>query len=258
MLPLDILINAILSSKGIRNMMIQYIDYGEHEEHCPITTKYLQEIKLLFPTLYQSHVFLGVICSLQPYTDNDLIDNETVGKILGYPCCEDYNKSHEISFHVNVRSTDDMQYQLFANVACDRSKEEHFVKFVEIANMTINDNLHIDSRLEKNCIYYCVNFDYSSETIIKSLITNTFNSDYVESLRNILGNLFSYSRDILEHVDFTNQKHIGILIGLLATDIHNPVEHFYPLPIYNKDDVKATMNAWGDKIVCCLDQTKRH
>lgn len=262
MLPIDLLINALLASKGVRNMMVQFIDYNEDPENCPITETYLREIKHLFPSLQQSYVYSGVICSLTSFTDSDLCNDAVLGRILGYPCCDDYGKECEISFHVNVRVTDGTEHQLFANVACDKSHETEFAQFVDMANKIINEHLDCissiaEKRVKQNCVYYFVQNNFSAKTLIKSLTDKTFNRDHLDSLANILGNLFSMEDDIVSHIDFANSVHVGIIIGLLATDMHNPLTHFYPLPSYNRKDVHETMNAWGREIVSCLDKTKK-
>jgi hypothetical protein len=96
-LELSILMNCILVDKGIRPaMLIQPQDYGEVTWNDPHTKQILDSIQTKFPRLKQSHhyeKYQGIIVSKQNF-NGKTIDNTEMGRILGYPCYEDYETSN--------------------------------------------------------------------------------------------------------------------------------------------------------------------
>ena len=89
------ILNAILVNERVRSaMLVQPQDYKERTGTDPITLSIVNKIKRLFPELYsidKYETYQGTIISKKPYDgDKATISLGKMGKILGYPCFNDY------------------------------------------------------------------------------------------------------------------------------------------------------------------------
>jgi hypothetical protein len=85
------LMNCVLVQEGVRNaFLLQYIDYGERSHNEPISKQKLAGIKEYFPELIQSRNVQGMIISKNIYTYKESYNEATLGKILGFPCSDEF------------------------------------------------------------------------------------------------------------------------------------------------------------------------
>jgi len=92
------LINCVLVQAGVRNaFLLQYIDYGENSPYDPESSRKLAGIRKYFPDLKHSDSVQGMIISKNRYTLDESYNEIDMGKILGFPCAEefDYILNHE-------------------------------------------------------------------------------------------------------------------------------------------------------------------
>jgi hypothetical protein len=86
------LVNCILVQAGIRNaFLLQYIDYGENSPNDPESSYKLAGIQEYFPELIQSESVQGMLISKNKYTWEESYDEADMGRILGFPCVDDFD-----------------------------------------------------------------------------------------------------------------------------------------------------------------------
>jgi len=85
------LVNCVLVQEGVRNaFLLQYIDYGENSPYNLESSQKLVGIQKYFPDLKQSPSIEGMIISKNAYTWEEIYNEEAMGKILGFPCAEEF------------------------------------------------------------------------------------------------------------------------------------------------------------------------
>jgi hypothetical protein len=174
-LPITIILNCILVNENVRPaMLVQPADYKERT-HSDLRTKSIIEgIKKYFPnfiltTDYEN--YQGVIVSKidYHYNGNKNIGAKEMGKILGYPCYEDFTTidknsiSYAIEIYVKVNQVNQVnQIQILANKCKDITKLPEF-------NSLANKAKHAFAKKE-----------YSE-------LLNGFEVKYVDNIDNLLG-----------------------------------------------------------------------
>ena len=153
---LDVYMNVVLVNNDIRPaMMIQPQDYDEETHHDHITSNLLQQIKKLFPNLIQTtnyEEYQGVIISKTDYT-NEIINLTKMGKILGYPCADDFMEIKEEEYTINIYAItfDDESIQIFPNICKNLSKIKIFEKIASDAKKVFQTD-HLLKKLIKDVI----------------------------------------------------------------------------------------------------------
>jgi hypothetical protein len=86
------LANCVLVQEGVRNaFLLQYIDYGENSPNDPESSYKLAGIQEYFPELIQSESVQGMLISKNKYTWEESYDEADMGRILGFPCVDDFD-----------------------------------------------------------------------------------------------------------------------------------------------------------------------
>lgn len=125
------LINAFLVNVGIRpSCLLQYIDYENNID----AEQTLEKIKTLFPDLYHTKNYQGMILCKKDLTNIQINTSKKLGDILGYPCSDDFNQiiQQNISGYVIELTCyycyDDVIYktQLIANRCIELNKLDDF------------------------------------------------------------------------------------------------------------------------------------
>lgn len=267
---LDELLNCILVQNDVRPaMLIQPADYAEATYKDPKTAAKLKAIKREFPDLIQSVIDGGeVLIAKHEINAYDINENADMGKILGYPCHDDYqytldNKDAvKVGIAINAQLTpgfDKDTVQLFAYMCRDErflaesiafaEKCEHVLKADPIVGKII-----ISVSATKTVIMppkYLINKLVSGEEIAKSEKTEIINN---------LWNLGFPEQEGLElteiNYQFQNPVQRGMLIALLTVYDNNQMEPFWPLQ-YRKErrQVDKISAAWAKELIRVFRET---
>jgi hypothetical protein len=259
---IDVFLNCILVDKGIRSaMLVQPHDYGEVTGKEPETKKILRSIKRNFPKLKQSHdyqLYQGIIISKEDFNGRD-IDLHEMGRILGYPCYEDYapGESEDIEYVQSLYAIlpGHEKVGLFNN-ACKNNRHQRMMD-----DMAVSAQQAIRSYpgLESVKVYAETYVDVSITMILKKLTHRSIelNRDDKKSLLNNIDQLVSVGSNLMKRfepaIQYDNPLHQGILIGMLLQCKYNPMEIFYPL---QKDERTADklkrIETIGDELITSL------
>jgi len=275
------LLNSILVNENVRPaMLIQPADYNEATGKDPKTKSIVEAIKQQFPKLLSSEdyqTYQGVILSKSDYNGQE-ISLERMGEILGYPCYQDFNQTHpeeEVAYSIsvyakqangpNITLFNGPNITLFANVCKDQSALEQFKRFAEEAKLAL-DKEEYKGQLEGMAID---NVDVEiTETIpVQVLIARIIENKKLEQseldkIQNILFNLgFSPELQLyfMDHFQYTNPIHKGILLDLIVRFKNNPLLAFAPLQDYPKQDkeVGEITQALEKDLLDLLEKTKQ-
>jgi hypothetical protein len=270
----DIFINLVLVTEDVRpGYLIQYVDYEDantiDDEFGTKTfvESLLEIIKELFPMLIQSTNYehnQGVIISKTDYNGIYGIDNKMMGKILGYPCFDDFddllgNKTNHyiIDIYVNV---DNYKIQLLANKC---KKKERLMEFEYISSRAQNV-----LRMKKyNYIFggkISVNVEITKNLTTQSIINNlALNKKIAKSKKkmviNILYNL-GLDDNLITYFEegsfqYHNPVHRGLLIGLLLNEKNDRIEPFCPIPENSVREYDEITKKWSRDIKTTLMKT---
>ena len=251
-------------------MLIQPADYNETTYEDPQTEAKLLAIKQQFPDLIQSVVDGGeVIISKHKYRPEDIDENATMGKILGYPCYADYqytldNKDAikvgiDITVHLKPGFDNDSTHMI--SYMC---KDERFYAESQAFAATCEKVLKADPNVgkiilgvvaEKRIIMpikYLINKLSHNEALTQSegeaVINNIWNLGFPEDL----------GREIVSiNYQFKNPVHRGMIISLLSLCDNNQMEPFWPLQ-YRKEhrDVDAISASWARELIRLFKETE--
>ena len=263
-------LNAILVNEGVRTaMLIQPPDYNERSGTDKKTLSIVNKIKKQFPDLVSSdnyEIYQGTIISKEPY-DNKVISLGNMGKILGYPCFNDYEtlNREEPLYHLQlVVSYNDKEIQLINNVCKDKKTVEKFKllstnAFSALTNEKYKGVLDAIKIHKINRVYVNIQDIIPTQHIINKLITKKkLLDEEIRALIDVLYNM-GFSDTLLEYdFQYSNPIHKGILLDLLVKSKYDVLSPFYPLQKYPKqqDEVDKITFKLENALLDILDKTK--
>lgn len=272
-LGLEEYINTILVEKGGRPaFMIQPSDYKESRADEPITSKKIQFIKKYFPDLHISNTNWGVIISKQKLDSASIKNGKDIGKILGYPCYKDFD-------YLEDKTRKIMSYEIFAKLKYIPELSNYYTRasiFINqcIDKSTYNQHKELREKFEKilkddkivGDLIINVEID-ETELIPPSLILSKLkenkrlNKNEYDELINIMYNLgFSMEfQFVLRDLNIYDPYNRGIICGLVSNYINNPLEPFFPLQNYPKQDemVIKKINEWETSLIGLFSYKKK-
>jgi hypothetical protein len=264
------LINVILVNENVRPaILIQPADYKEATGADKKTKSILMSIKNNFPNLVFSEKYKGsyqgIIISKKVY-DNEVINLDDMGKILGYPCYNDFSNldREKVTYSIGLRAvlTDGKgDAEIFSNACSNNSIRPTFDKLAMDATNVLKSNKLIKSIIEKVEVVEYI--EIPTSIIINKLINNTIlNQAEKDKIQNILYN-FGFGFDIQfffkTDFDYQNKVHKGILLGLLVYERNDPIQPFSPLQQYSKkinQQYNDVILKWESELIVALQNTK--
>jgi hypothetical protein len=264
-------INALLVDNNIRNaMMIQPPDYKERTEKNKKTSHIVSDIKKYFPSLKSSITNEGIILSKKDYYNNNIYDSRKMGKILGYPCANNfknivnnpdkksitYNLCVKINATISAKYNLEYSYILIANRCKDDSKNKAMENIAKKANNLIKKNDFLSQIVDK---FYVQSFvTIPIKIIIDKLLENKKLDQNEESeMINYIWNI-GFEELPMYEFNYDNNVHKGILLTLLTYAQNTPLEPFFPLQKYPKQDmmVSEITQKWEKELIRVLDEAK--
>ena len=267
----DNLLNCILVKENLRPaMLIQPQDYGEASSSDRKTESIIKAIKQNFPSfLFSEHynIYQGIIISKTDYNGQQ-ISLEDMGKILGYPCYQDFVHINpaDLSYgmKIYVKEKNGNQTDIYANMCKDKSNISKFEKFVNEIKKAIDKNKDLLNGLEIEEIYLKVNEIVPTQIIINHLIENKILTDNeLAKIEDILDN-FGFSDETINYFsnnfEYNNPVHKGILLNLLVTEKHDILSPFIPLQNYpeQQKEVDEITKGLEKAIIEILEKTKKN
>jgi hypothetical protein len=270
-LPICIILNCILVNENVRPaMLVQPADYKEVTHKCPKTKAIIEGIIKYFPNLILStdyEKYQGVIISKIDYNGKKNISSKEMGKLLGYPCYEDFTTidADKINYTIDiyVKTTQYNQIQILANKCKDETKLEEFNTLANKAEKAFakKEYKEILNGLEVKEVYVESLPNIPTQTIINKLLQN-INLDQTEldKIQNILFN-FGFSMELefyfMIYFQYNNPIHKGILLELLLKEKHNILSPFYPLQNYPEQSKKVNeiIEDWEKGLLDILKKT---
>jgi hypothetical protein len=260
---IDNVLNAILVNENVRPaMLVQPIDNNEDTHNDPKTKYIINALKTLFPTLLYSsdyENYQGVIISKQDHNGKK-INCEQMGKILGYPCYQDYvqyltdgNKSIGYSISVFVKGKKFKPVQLIANACRDMSKLAEFQDLANKAKHTFNKSKYVAllSELYITDVYVEKYTIVPHNQIINHLISgDLLNQDEINEIKNVLLNM-EFSTKLIKYFQLIthNPIHRGILLDLLISSDNATLSIYYPLPQSKYTEMKLIARAQEKQLI---------
>jgi hypothetical protein len=258
------LINLILVKERIRPaFLLQPQDKGNEN-----IKEIIKSIKHYFPELIHSNDYSinqGTIISYEDFNRREISLNE-MGRILGYPCHEDYEEIDHINddtynadIIVNMESGNNIT--LISNKCLNETKKP---KFQKIANR-IKDVLQKEEYteiLEDRVIDVIVDFEdnRSINVVIEKIINNKkLNENDIDMITEILYNLgFEDNEEMESNIQYNNHIHRGIILGLLVYFKNDLLRPFYPLQSHPKEypEVIKETEDWQEELTETIKNTK--
>lgn len=266
------ILNAILVNERVRSaMLVQPQDYKERTGTDPITLSIVNKIKRLFPELYsidKYETYQGTIISKKPY-DGKPISLGKMGKILGYPCFNDYetlNREEPLYDLQLVVSYNDNEIPLplFNNVCKDKKTLGQFNSLSTKAYKALTNEKYkgvLDGiNIHKiNRVYVAIEDIIPTQHLIKKMMTKKkLSEEEINALINVLYNM-DFSNTLLKYdFQYTNPIHKGILLGLLLHGKYDILSPFYPIQRYPKqqEEVGKITIKLENALLDVLEKTK--
>jgi hypothetical protein len=259
------LINLILVKERVRPaFLLQPQDKGNEN-----IREIINAIKDYFPELIHSKdysIYQGIIISYEDFNGKEISLNE-MGRILGYPCHEDFEEIDHINddtytaeIIINMESGDDVS--IINNKCLNESKKP---KFQRISNK-IKDVLQKEEYteiLQDRVIDVIVNFEdnRSINIVIEKLINNkNLNEIDIDMITEILYNLgFEDNTEMENNIQYNNPIHRGIILGLLIYFKNDLLRPFYPLQSHPTEypEVLKETEDWQEELTETIKNTKR-
>lgn len=261
------LANCILVMNNIREaMMVLPTDYNECLSHDPKTSAILNGIKKYYPELKHSDFGInGIVISKKAYSDEQIHGDESVGKVLGYPCTGDYkfilaNRDNMEITTIEVNLYFKKMYlripipiQIFSYVCKDSSTFPLMKEFAKKAHDVLtNDPLigYIIDRVEADAI---VNIP-PKMVLDKLLSKDPLTEEFIDEVKNIIYNI-GFSDAFQEYkFQYHNPAHIGIISAIITYYINNPLAPFQPLQQFSVEkDIYKIFCKWEDDLISILN-----
>lgn len=262
--------NCVLVQNDVRpGMLLQSIDYDEPTFKGPHTSKKVNMIQRLFPSLkiVQMHGS-EVLVSKQTYSPDDFRTSDDIGRAIGYPCVDDYKEllrndvqfsqsSVAINVYAYLSSKPDEPIQLFANACKDTTHLESFQRIAAAAQTVLQADPIVGSLVtsvqavvdQVFPIDYLVTKLQAGESLTDKELDETVNYFYN----------FGFSDQFpKEVIQVTNPVHRGIMIALLLYYKHDPLDPFYPLTNYPGKNVETDgrLMEWQDALIASFEETR--
>jgi len=267
------ILNAILVNEGVRSaMLVQPQDYKERIGTDPITLSIVNKIKRLFPEIVSSdkyETYQGTIISKKSY-DGKIISLGNMGKILGYPCYNDYetlNREeplHDLQLVVSYNDNE-LPLPLFNNVCKSKDKKtvDTFNSLSTKAYRALTNEKYkgvLDGiRIHKiNRVYVTIEDIIPMQHIInKMMTTKKLSDDEINALIEALYNS-GFSNLLDYEFQYDNPIHKGILVGLLLHRKYDRLSPFYPIQRYPKqqENVEQITIQLENGLLDVLEKTK--
>lgn len=265
------ILNAILVNEGVRPaMLVQPQDYKERTGTDPITLSIVNKIKRLFPYLVSSdkyETYQGTIISKKSY-DGKAISLGNMGKILGYPCYNDYetlNREeplYDLQLVVSYNDTE-IPLSLFNNVCKNKEAADTFTSLSTKAYRALTNEKYkgvLDGlRIHKiNRVYVATEDIIPTQHLIKKMMTKKkLSEEEINALINVLYNM-DFSNLLEYEFQYTNPIHKGILLGLLLHGKYDILSPFYPIQRYPKqqEEVGKITIQLENALLDVLEKTK--
>jgi hypothetical protein len=272
-LPITIILNCILVNENVRPaMLVQPADYKELIHSDPITKSIIEGIKKYFPNFiltsdYEN--YQGVIISKidYDYNGNKNISLEEMGKILGYPCYEDFttidNNTISYAIEIYVKNNQNNQIQILANKCKDTTKLEEFNSLANKAKNAFAKKEYSEllNGFEVKEVYVEMSQNIPTQTIINKLLSNEkLEQAELDKVQNMLYN-FGFSNEIqfyfMIYFQYNNPIHKGILLELLLKEKYDILVPFYPLQNYPTQSKKVCeiIEQWEKGLLIMLEKT---
>lgn len=272
-LPITIILNCILVNENVRPaMLVQPADYKERTHSDPRTKSIIEGIKKYFPNFiltsdYEN--YQGVIISKidYDYNGNKNIVAKEMGKILGYPCYEDFttidNNTISYAIEIYVKTNQNNQIQILANKCKDTTKLEEFNSLANKAKNAFAKKEYSEllNGFEVKEVYVEISQNIPTQTIINKLLSNEkLEQVELDKVQNILYN-FGFSNELqfyfMIYFQYNNPIHKGILLELLLKEKHDILVPFYPLQNYPTQSKKVNelIEQWEKDLLIILEKT---
>jgi hypothetical protein len=263
-------LNSILVNENVRPaMLVQPADHNEATGKDRKTKSIIKAIREQFPELVFSEkyeTYQGVIISKTKYNGKN-ISLEKMGEILGYPCYREFNSidPDKTSYRIDVIavSKTGRNIQLFANKCKDKTKIEEFKEIARKAEIAINKEQyrHLLNHFEIDRIDVEIDEIIPTQQIINLLIENKpLQNSEKDKIQNILYNFgFSIEQQIMDHFQYTNPIHKGILLSLLVKEENDTLSPFFPLQKYpdQEKEVDEITKTWENDLIHILRRTEQ-
>jgi hypothetical protein len=261
------LANCILVTEGLREaMMVLPTDYNECLSHNPKTSAILKGIIKYYPDLKHSDFGInGVVISKKLYSNKEINGDQSVGKVLGYPCVGDYkfilaNRDNMEITTIEVNMYFKKMYlripipiQIFSYVCKDDSTLPLMKEFAKKAHDLLTNHPLIGFIIDH------VNADAVVNTppkiiLDKLLSTEPINEEFIDEVKNILYNI-GFSDAFQEYkFQYHNNAHIGIISTIITYYINNPLAPFQPLQQFSVEkDVYKIFCKWETDLINILN-----
>jgi hypothetical protein len=261
------LANCILVTEGLREaMMVLPTDYNECLSHNPKTSAILKGIIKYYPDLKHSDFGInGVVISKKLYYNKEINGDQSVGKVLGYPCVGDYkfilaNRDNMEITTIEVNMYFKKMYlripipiQIFSYVCKDDSTLPLMKEFAKKAHDLLTNHPLIGFIIDH------VNADAVVNTppkiiLDKLLSTEPINEEFIDEVKNILYNI-GFSDAFQEYkFQYHNNAHIGIISTIITYYINNPLAPFQPLQQFSVEkDVYKIFCKWETDLINILN-----
>lgn len=239
---LELLFNAILVDAKVRPaFMVQPIDYGEWLPTEPKTSLIINKIKRAFPDLIYSHDyshFQGILISkTMDYTGRRDIDNESMGKILGYPCYKEFSTTcldrddpstpditnlHAISVSVILDKPFKITVPLFTNSCIGTSLLYKFERIAQKAQVALKSDTYADLLADipiKSVVVECNEILSPSYLLDKLITREELTKPMVDEIINCLWNLNDpeklSEKIMIQLYEPDNDIHVGLLSAIM-------------------------------------------
>lgn len=239
---LELLFNAILVDAKVRPaFMVQPIDYGEWLPTDPKTSLIINKIKRAFPDLIYSHDyshFQGILISkTMDYNGRTDIDNESMGKILGYPCYKEFNTTdvdtgdpsrpditnlHAISVSVVLDNPFKITVPIFDNRCIGTSLLYKFERIAQKAQVALKSDTYAYLLADipiKSVVVECKEILSPSYLLDKVLTREELTTPMVDEIINCLWNLNDpdkiSEKIMVQLYEPDNDIHVGLLSAIM-------------------------------------------
>jgi hypothetical protein len=258
------LANCILVTNDIREaMMVLPTDYNECLSHDPKTSAILSGIRKYYPDLKHSDFGInGIVISKKSYSDKEIHGDESVGKVLGYPCSRDYkfilaNRDNMEITTIEVNLYFKKKYlripipiQIFSYVCKDASTYPLMKNFSKIAHDVLTNHPLIGFIIDRVDADVIVNIP-PKIVLDKLLSKDPLTEEFIDEVKNIIYNI-GFSDAFQEYkFQYHNPAHIGIISTIITYYINNPLAPLQQLSV--EKDIYKIFCKWEDDLTSILN-----
>lgn len=259
------LINLILVKERVRPaFLLQPQDKGNEN-----IREIINAIKDYFPELIHSNdysIYQGIIISYEDFNGKEISLNE-MGRILGYPCHEDFEEIDHINddiytaeIIINMESGNDVS--IINNKCLNESAKPKFQRISNKIKYVLQKEEYTEI-LQDRVIDVIVIFEdnRSINIVIEKLINNkNLNETDIDMITEILYNLgFEDNTEMENNIQYNNPIHRGIILGLLIYFKNDLLKPFYPLQSHTVEypEVLKETEDWQEELTETIKNTKR-